>query len=616
MEQRLQVSNQEWGLVGIRLLGVIGLSAYLFINGNALTSNQIIYGGAIIGLLLTAEFVMAILFSNDEWTTGRLIGVLAYDCTLALAAVFLVDVQLAWLAIIPVIVTGFYFDWLYSLLLGCSLALVLASTLALFTFNQASLLTLVVVIFTVVGAGPAMFFLSDAQTQQERSSPSSLNGGRSQKSPGRDKAEAVAKLATEYMRIVYEMAEVINRSYLEPRRVLSTTVEFAIEGLERVGAIAPLFGSILLFADSDVPGGAFTVLRVAYQGGTVASKDYNVVVPGLEGVIDKSVRTDSVQVSHSPATDPEISQFATYAECKTVMCVPLRTGKNFYGVMLCGSLQKDAFNNLHRELMIAVGNQAATALHTAKLYVSLKQQRDRIVEVEKAARAQLAGELHDGPTQGIAAITMRLNYIRKLLEKKPERAADELYQIEDMARRTAKEIRAMLFELRPKALDNGLGAGLEQLAIKNRETYDQEVSYFIEDHCDQLLDDQSTQTLFSIAVEAVNNARKHAQASLIKIEARVRADTFLLEIIDNGKGFDVEEALYQARHREGHLGLTNLQERATLVDGSLKIESQIGVGTTMTVHIPMSVLRERLQEQRERQAEEAGEPITQGYMPF
>lgn len=615
MEKKLQVSNQEWGLIGVRLIGIVALTVYLFLNGSSLSSSQALYGASIAGLLLTAEFILAILFSNDEWTNGRLITLLVYDTLLALGAVFFVDVQLAWLTVIPMIVMGFYFDWLYSLVIGALLALVLASTLALITLDVNRLLVLIVSIVAVVGAGPVMFFLSDRNPVTPVGQ--TVNANRNSKGSSREKAEGVAKLAVEYMRIVYEMAEVINRSHLEPRRVLSTTVEFAIEGLERVGAPSPLFGSILLFAESDIPGDAFTVLRVAYQGGTVAQRDYEVIVPGLQGVIDKAIRTDAVQISHSPSSDPEIGQFETYAECKTVMCVPLRTGKDFYGVMLCGSLQKNAFDNLHRELMIAVANQAATALHTAKLYVSLKQQRDRIVEVEKAARAQLAGELHDGPTQGIAAVTMRLNYIRKLLERKPERAADELYQVEDMARRTAKEIRAMLFELRPKALDNGLGAGLEQLAIKNRETYDQEVTFFVEENCDRLLDDQSTQTLFSIAVEAVNNARKHAQASEIAINARVRADTFVLEIKDNGKGFDVEEALYQARNREGHLGLTNLQERATLVDGSLKIESQIGVGTTMTVLIPMGILRERLREQHERKAREAGEQAaTQGYMPF
>lgn len=614
MEKKLQVSNQEWGLIGIRLIGIIGLITYLSVNGGRIDEQTVVTGGVLIGLSLMVEVALAVLFSSEQWTIGALTGVVVLDALLGIAAVFLIDIQFAWMAIIPVVVLAFYFDWLYSLLLGASVALVMASTVTFQSFSSSSLIALIVSVFGLVGAGPVTYFLRNTDE-----SSTTLVGdiGANGNNKNREKADRVARLATEYMRIVYEMAEVINRSHLEPRRVLSTTVEFAMDGLERVGAPSPLFGSILLFAESDVPGVAFTVLRVGYQGGTVAQKDYEVVVPGLEGAIDKAVRTDSVQITHAPHADPELSKFQTYKECKTVMVIPLRTGKDIYGVMLCGSLQAEAFDNLHRELMMAVSNQAASALHTAKLYVSLKQQRDRIVEVEKAARAQLAGELHDGPTQGIAAITMRLNYIRKLLERKPERAGDELYQVEDMARRTAKEIRAMLFELRPKALDQGLEAGLEQLAIKNRETYEQAVEYYVEDSCDQLLDDQTTQTLFSIAVEAVNNARKHAQASLITIEARVRADTFMLEIQDNGRGFDVEEALYQARNREGHLGLTNLQERATLVEGNLKIESQVGVGTTMTVLIPMSVLRERLREQRERKAAEAGEqPITEGYLPF
>jgi signal transduction histidine kinase len=219
--------------------------------------------------------------------------------------------------------------------------------------------------------------------------------------------------------------------------------------------------------------------------------------------------------------------------------------------------------------------------------------------------AQLASDLHDGPTQGVAAITMRLNYVRKLIERKPESAMEELFAIEDMARRTTKEIRHMLFELRPKALDNGLAPGLEQLGVKMRETYELNVQVHMDPGLDSILDSQSMQTLFSIAQETVNNARKHAESTLITVKVDVIEDMLILEIADNGKGFDVAKALADARHREGHLGLVNLQERAALIEGELRIESAPGRGTRTTVVVPLDVVRIRREEEMNRMVDRA-----------
>jgi signal transduction histidine kinase len=197
---------------------------------------------------------------------------------------------------------------------------------------------------------------------------------------------------------------------------------------------------------------------------------------------------------------------------------------------------------------------------------------------------------------------MRLNYVRKLIERKPESAVDELYAIEDMARRTTKEIRHMLFELRPKALDSGLRSGLEQLAVKMKETYDQNVVITMSSGLDEKLDTQTTQTLFSIASEVVNNARKHAQATRIEVALHTESQMLVLNVTDNGVGFDVEKALEEARHREGHLGLLNLQERAALLEGALHIDSSPGHGTRTTVVIPIEVVEMRHEEESNRAA--------------
>jgi signal transduction histidine kinase len=403
---------------------------------------------------------------------------------------------------------------------------------------------------------------------------------------------------------VYELTDVLSASKLDPKRVLRAAVSFGLEGLERVGVPSPLYGAVLLFANAEE--GVDPVLRIAQASMSVAPADALAVIPGVEGLIADALQAAEPLVSHAPDVDAELRRFESFGSCSTVVCLPLRSGNESYGVMLVGSPHDNAFGEMHLEMIRAVANQAASSLNNARLYGSLLEQRDRLVEVEKATRAQLAGELHDGPTQGVAAITMRLNYIRKLIEKKPERAVQELYQVEDVARRTTKEIRHMLFELRPKALEQGLKAGLEQLADKTKDTYDQNVELLVDDRADHLLDEQTTQTLFSIAVETVNNARKHAKADQIVIQLDVQQDMLVMKISDDGIGFDVEQALDDAAHREGHLGLLNLQERARLIEGILRIESAPGEGTCTTVAVPLEVVQHRKEEDRRRRLEGDG----------
>src|SRR5512140_3158149 len=115
-------------------------------------------------------------------------------------------------------------------------------------------------------------------------------------------------------------------------------------------------------------------------------------------------------------------------------------------------------------------------MQNARLYSDLEQEKERMLEIQEDARKKLARDLHDGPTQSVAAIAMRVNFARRLMERDAKAAAEELFKIEDLARHTTKEIRHMLFTLRPLILESsGLTAALEAMAEKMHETYSQNV---------------------------------------------------------------------------------------------------------------------------------------------
>ena len=212
-----------------------------------------------------------------------------------------------------------------------------------------------------------------------------------------------------------------------------------------------------------------------------------------------------------------------------------------------------------------------------------------MIDVHEEARKKLARDLHDGPTQSVAAMAMRINIARRLVEKNPKSAVDELSKIEELAHRTTKEIRHMLFTLRPLVLESqGLAVALKSMADKMRETYNQNVTVNVDENIASQMEMGKQGVIFYIIEEAINNARKHAGAANIW----VRLNTFqpglaLLEIEDNGVGFDVE-AVNKAYENCSSLGMVNLRERTELVNGLLNIQSVIGKGTKVQVYIPLT----------------------------
>lgn len=149
----------------------------------------------------------------------------------------------------------------------------------------------------------------------------------------------------------------------------------------------------------------------------------------------------------------------------------------------------------------------------------------------------------------------------------------------------------MLFTLRPLTLESeGLLKGLQVMAEKMKSTYDQNVLIEVDEILEQRLDISRQTTVFFIVEEAVNNARKHARAEKILVRLRVHSsdsDLALLEIIDNGVGFDLDQ-VNQAYENSGSLGMVNLRERTDLINGLLTVESVAGKGTRIKVLVPLT----------------------------
>jgi signal transduction histidine kinase len=261
--------------------------------------------------------------------------------------------------------------------------------------------------------------------------------------------------------------------------------------------------------------------------------------------------------------------------------------------MLFASPEENFFGAEQREMLELISRQVVVSIQNAKLLDELEEEKEHLIKTQEEERKLLARELHDGPIQNIAGIAMRVEYIRRLMDH-PEVEGDtqqELVQVENLARKTTQEMRHMLFALRPLILEKeGLMDALQALAQRMKDVYQQNVMLEMEPDLTKLLDPSKQTVIFQLSEEAVNNARKHARASLINVSFKRLTrdkDVALLEIADNGVGFDVK-SVAGSYHQRSSLGMVNLQERADLINGRLHIDSDPGKGTKIVVAVPLT----------------------------
>jgi len=396
-----------------------------------------------------------------------------------------------------------------------------------------------------------------------------------------ERAEELRRLRARHQqsRLIFELASTLSAT-LNYQQVLEAMLDVSEIGLEELSQQAVPQVSIVFLFDPKQR------LRVVASR-RLTRRDEQMVLPGEEGAIAEALATAEPVVCRNPGDDPELGQFVAMHRCQEAVIVPLRAGFENFGVIVFGSPMPGIYTEDYQDLLVALCNQAVVALQNARLYQNLMEEKERIVAVEEDARKKLARDLHDGPTQSIAAIAMRLNYVRSLLEENPDAVPKELARIEEMARRTTKEIRHMLFTLRPLILETqGLRAALAQYIAKRAETDPLPIHLDAPEGVDEGLDKDRQGVIFYIIEEAISNARKHAEADNIWVRLRQEDDTFVAEVEDDGKGFDLD-AVMEDYSLRGSLGMTNMFERTELIGGRLEIETAPGEGTRVVLTLPL-----------------------------
>jgi signal transduction histidine kinase len=275
---------------------------------------------------------------------------------------------------------------------------------------------------------------------------------------------------------------------------------------------------------------------------------------------------------------------------RSILCVPMKAKDKIIGVMqLLNKEGNRGFSDQDMQLLTTLAAQAAIAIENARLYASLKEERDKLLSKEEDVRHSIARDLHDGPTQSVAAIAMNIEFIKKLLRAMPDRVASELDTLAELVSKTTHDLRTLLFELRPLGLETqGLLITLQQYVDRWRDPSGSGMKLRLEAPTNvPRLPHEVEAAAFIIIQEAVNNARKHAQSPEITIYLYTEEGSLVASVRDRGKGFNMA-AMEATKSTRGSFGLINMQERARLIGSELRMRSEPGAGTTVELRIPLA----------------------------
>ncbi len=377
-----------------------------------------------------------------------------------------------------------------------------------------------------------------------------------------------------------------------------TTDSLAVEALERTGGnrTAASNGASLLAAFAASPNTLFAPREPRQRPEDGASSQHQarktlLLGEGIAGwvagnavaVIVNQVGGDSRFSAEQINVDAEMLGVKPAA----IACVPLVFKGRVIGVLeTAHTASTDGFDARDLDLLRTLAAQAATAVANSRLYQALRAERDQIISVQEDLRKRLARDLHDGPAQVLASIAMRVDFARKLLIHEPEKVDEELRGIGEQVTRVTRDVRDMLFDLRPLVLESeGLAVALERFLERFKSLGGPKMRLLGEYR--QRLPYQTEATVFAITQEAVNNVLKHARARNCWIEIQEQPRALIITVRDDGVGFDVQ-AIRQNYAQRGSWGLLNMRERAALVDGILSFHSQPGGGSSISLTVPKS----------------------------
>lgn len=277
-------------------------------------------------------------------------------------------------------------------------------------------------------------------------------------------------------------------------------------------------------------------------------------------------------------------------ESMTALFLPLKIRNRVIGVLeVYGS--SAITEKAVIDILVNLTTKAASALENARLYGTLAERErqlqeliGRLITAQEEERRRMAYEVHDGPTQLAIGTYQRLQAFARKHFPPSEDGQHALEEAVELARRTVGELRQIIANLRPTALDDFGLATAVRLQIEALRAEGWTVSYE-EDHASGRVPEVVETTLYRVAQESLNNVRKHAGTTPVRVRLQVSKERVRLAVRDWGYGF--ESGSSPGRGLGEGIGLEGMRERVALVGGTLRVCSKPGVGTLVTANVPL-----------------------------
>lgn len=234
-------------------------------------------------------------------------------------------------------------------------------------------------------------------------------------------------------------------------------------------------------------------------------------------------------------------------------------------------LKGDVFNNIDE---VDVKNKMAYSI--------------RFTKAQEKERNRIAREIHDGPAQYLASTIMRLDFCKMLLNRDLEKGILELEDVKGNVKKTLKEVRGIIFDLKPPFLN---GITLENAIYDLKEAFqeDSNINLTIKmKDSNKVIDYVLEVAVYRVIQEILHNIKRHSEAKNASLKLEIGCDNIYIDIKDDGKGFDLEEVINDVRINNKHYGILGIYDRVYELNGDINIESNKSEGTKFKIKLPIN----------------------------
>jgi signal transduction histidine kinase len=263
-------------------------------------------------------------------------------------------------------------------------------------------------------------------------------------------------------------------------------------------------------------------------------------------------------------------------------------------VVFCAVLPYESLRRLERTVMVAGVLACGVAIHQRRQQAAIERLNEQLAEAQEAAekaregeRQRIASDFHDGPLQSFISLQMRLEILRKLLERDFNAGLQDLKQLQTLAQTQVRDLRAFLHSMRPVDVDGG---NLVSTARRAAESFQKETGIpvtFMGTSAPVGLPQEMTLEVLQMIREALHNVQKHANATRVAVTMEKTDRGLEISVDDNGHGFNFAGTYSLEELELLRLGPASLKRRARSLNADLQLESRPGRGAGLKFRIPM-----------------------------